>query len=366
MIDDRNLQELVEYKAKGPVVSVYLNTDPAQGNADRYKLILRSMLKEVELTEDVQVILRYFDHEHDWQGRGVAVFSCAAEGFFKVINLATPLRSRVRVNETPHVKPLVDLLDSYGGYGVVLVDKQGARLFNFHLGQLREQDGVMGEAVRHTKRGGGSQSAGRRGGTAGQTDYEDELADRNMREIAEYARHFFSENKVRRILIGGSEDNIALFRSHLPKSWQSLVVGDFPVSMNASHTEVLERAMQVGMQAEQQRESRLAEAVVTGAAKGRGGVLRLEETLAAIHAGRVQTLLIREGFRAPGNRCTGCGFISSLPMEICPFCGAQTQELPDAVELAVRHVIQAGGDVEVLQSDHEVKGFEQIGALLRY
>ena len=45
-----------------------------------------------------------------------------------------------------------------------MVDKQGARLFYFHLGELREQEGVLGESVKRTKRGGGSQAAGRRGG----------------------------------------------------------------------------------------------------------------------------------------------------------------------------------------------------------
>lgn len=74
---------------------------------------------------------------------------------------------------------------------MVLVDKQGARLFSFHLGELQEQEGVMGEAIRHTKRGGGSQAAGRRGGTAGQTDYVEEMADRNIKEVIEAATRFF-------------------------------------------------------------------------------------------------------------------------------------------------------------------------------
>ena len=366
MISDQDLQELLNYKAQHPVLSVYLNTDPAQGNADAYKLRLRSMLKEVNLPEDVDALQRYFDHEHDWSGRSVAVFSCAPEGFWRVFSLAVPLRSRVRINETPHVKPLADLFDSYGGYGVVLVDKQGARIFYFHLGQLQEQEGIMGEAVRHTKRGGGSTAPGRRGATAGVTDYEEEVTERNMRDVVLFATHFFAEKNVRRILIGGTDDNIAQFRTLLPKSWQSLVVGVFPVSMTASNQDVFDRAMQVGREAEQRREMLLASSVVTDAAKGRGGVVHLEDTLKAVREGRVQTLLVRDGFRALGTRCTGCGYVSSLPMEVCPFCGAQTEQIPDAVELAVHQVMQAGGDVEVLHFEQTVKGFDQIGAVLRY
>ena len=169
---------------------------------------------------------------------------------------------------------------------------------------------MFGAAVRHTKRGGGSQAAGRRGGVAGQTDYEAELAERNIREAVEFAERFFKEKKVRRVLIGGTDENVALFRSHLSKAWQSLVVGTFPISMTAPYTEVLEKAMQIGLQVDREREARLASSVVTSAAKGRGGVVSLEDTLKAIREGRVMTLLVREGFRAPGNSCTSCGFIA--------------------------------------------------------
>ena len=366
MFTDNDLQKLLHYQSSSPVLSVYLNTDPAEGNADAHKLRLRSMLKDVDLLEDVDAVLHYFDHEHPWSGRSAAVFSSARDAYFQAYPLAVPVRSRVRVMERPYVKPLVDLLDSYGGYGVALVDKQGARLFYFHLGELIEQEGMVGEAVRRTKRGGGSQAPGRRGGAAGQTDYVDGVAERNLKEAVDFAVHFFAEKNVRRVLIGGAEENTALFRALLPKAWQSLVVGAFPMSMAAGHTEVLERAMQVGREAEQRRELYLVDAIVTGAAKGRGGVLHLDDTLGAARQGRIQTLLIRDGYRAPGYCCLGCGYLSAMAFESCPFCGGQSEQITDAVEYTVRQVLQSGGDVEVLPAGQPTPGFEHIGALLRY
>jgi peptide subunit release factor 1 (eRF1) len=366
MLTESDIRDLLSYEASAPVLSIYLNAEPEEGGAEAAKLRLRNMLKEVDLPEDVEAVLRYFDHEHDWSGRSVVVFSCAPERYWQVYSLAVPIRSRVRVSSQPYVKPLADLLDYYGGYGVVLIDKQGARLFSFHLGELREQDGFLGKEVRHTKRGGGSQAPGRRGGTAGQTNYVEEISDRNMRDVVEYATQFFKDNHVRRVLIGGTEDNIAQFRTHLPKSWQSLVVGAFPMSMVASHHEVFQRAMEVGREAEQRREADLVSAVVTAAAKGRGGVLQLEDTLRAVHEGRVQTLLIQDGFRAPGCRCQSCGYVSGRRYDFCPFCGGSCEEIPDAVDLAVRQVMQAGGEVEVLHGSPAFSGFSTIGALVRY
>jgi peptide chain release factor subunit 1 len=257
MLTETNLQELLGYQTVHQVLSLYLNTDPTQGSADVYKSNLRSMLKDINLSSDVQAVENYFSREFDRTGRSMVVFSCAPDGFFRAYTLAIAVRNQVIVGERPYVKPLASLLDYYGGYGVVLVDKQGARLFSFHLGELREQEGILGESIRHTKRGGSSAKTGVRGGVTGQTNYEDELAERNVREVAEFAGHFFSENNVRRILIGGTDENIAFLRNQLPKSWQSLVVGTFPMSMSASNIEVLEKSIQICKESEFRKEEQV-------------------------------------------------------------------------------------------------------------
>ncbi len=366
MLTESELKELLDYQPQHPLLSIYLNTEPSEGSADAYRLRLRNMLKDVDLKEDINAVVRYFDHEFDWSGRSVAVFSCAPEDFFRAYTLAVPVRSRVRISDHPHVKPLADLLDAYGGYGVAVVDKQGARLFYFHLGELREQEGLVGETVRHTKRGGASTVPGRRGGVAGRTNYEEDLIEKNMKEAADFAAHFFSENNVRRVLIGGTDDNVAAFRNFLPKAWQSLIVGVFPMSMTASKGEVLSKAMHIGNEAEKHRETRLVDLMVTGAAKGKGGVIRLDDTLGALHEGRVQTLVIREGYRAPGYRCTGCSYITAQEIKTCPFCGHPFEHIPDAVEMAVHQVMKLGGDVEVLHDGQSTEAFGNIGAILRY
>jgi len=366
MFSESDLKELLEYKADHPVLSIYLNTDPSEGSADAYKLRLRSMLKDIEMDADVNAVELYFDHEYNWSGRSVVIFSCAPEDFFRPYSFEIPIDDRLRISERPHVKPLADLLDSFGGYGVVLVDKQGARLFYFHLGELIKQDGLTGESVRHTKRGGGSQATGRRGGTAGQTDYTKEITERNMKESAEFTTRFFSENNVRRVLIGGTEDNVAAFRTQLPKSWQSLIMGTFPISMNASQIEVLERANEVGQQAEQLRKFKLIDTVVTNAAKGLGGVVGLEDTLAAVHDGRVQTLLLRAGYGEPGYLCQGCDYLTAQEIDACPFCGGEFDQITDAVDLAVRRVLRNRGEVEMLHVFEENQDFGEIGALTRY
>jgi peptide chain release factor subunit 1 len=365
MFTDSVLRELLNYSSPDPVLSVYMNTDMTEGTADVLKLRLRTLLKEVDMPKDEAAILKYFELEREWTGRSTAMFSCAAQNYFRAFPIAVPIRSRVFVGEQPYVKPLADLLDAYGGYGVVLVDKQGARLFQFHLGELKEQEGILGEEVRHTKRGGASSIFGRLGGIGGKSRHSDEMIARNLKDSAEFAARFFEENHIRRILIGGTEKNVNQFQSHLPKTWQSLVVGTFPVSMTARSDEVQKKALEIGQQAERRREMRLVESMITSASKGAGGVLKLEDTLGAVHEGRVQTLVVKEGYRAEGFQCEGCGYLTTQEEQECPFCGKSFAQITDAVEMAVRKVMQDGGEVEIVYENPQLEQIG-IGGMLRY
>ena len=368
MLTELDLQELINYRSTDLVLSVYLGMDPKVKSADTYKLHLRQLLKdfEIDAPHDTETIRRFIEHEYDWSGRGLAIFSCASQDFFRHFSLSVPIRSRARLLNRPYVKPLADILNNYGHYGVALVDRQGARLFYFHMGELREQEGTVGESVRHTKRGGGSQAPGRRGGTAGLTRYSEEVAERNLKDAARFASRFFQENRVRRILIGGTESSVAYFLNQLPKSWQSLVMGTFPIEMTAGHTQVLEKTLEVAQNATEEKDARLVNAAITAAAKGREGIIGLDDTLGAVHAGRVHTLLINDGFRAPGIRCTGCGYITAHGPDKCPFCHHDFEQINDAVELAVRKVLGEGGEVEVLYENPDLEKAGNIAGLLRY
>jgi peptide subunit release factor 1 (eRF1) len=327
------------------------------------------MLREFETAApaDVEAVLRYVEHAFARSSRSLAAFSCAADGYLRIFPLAVPIRSRARRMDLPYLKPLANLIDLYGHYGVAVVDQLGARLFYFHLGELREREGILGETVRHTKRGGASTFPGRRGGIAGQTQHTEEVTDRNLREAARAAAAFFEENHVRRVLIGGSHANVKRFQSFLPKSWQSLIVGTFPMDMDANSAQVRERALALAQKAEVEAEESLVERLLTAAAKGREGVVRLDPTLHAVRAGQVQTLVLRDGFRAPGFRCRGCEYLTAQrPVGGCPFCGNEFDEIEDAVELAVRQVMSAGGEVEVLGDHTAFERAGSIGALLRY
>ncbi len=198
MITEKELQELAAYEPQETsVVSLYLNVDPMQRTVDAYRLRLRGLLKDAqqpELEADLEAISKFFEHEYDWSGRGVVLFSNQAAGLWRTYSLAVPLgRSRLEIGPKPFIRPLVHLFDLYGSYGVVIVDRQGARLFDFHMGQLVETGGYVGEEIRRLKKGGGSSRGGgiaSRSGGRGGSQRERELASQNLREVAEATTRF--------------------------------------------------------------------------------------------------------------------------------------------------------------------------------
>ncbi len=367
MLTKNNLQELLEYEAQSPVLSVYLNTNPTEGTIEDYKLQLRSMLKDINLPKDVEAVKEYFDLEYDWQqGRSVAVFSSDAEDFFRAYPLAVDIRSRARFHRYPHVKPLAALFDTYSRCSVVLVDQQQARLFSFHLGELKAEASFSGEDVQRQKHGGGSQTVGRSRGVEGVAESPDVISQRNMRDAAEEVAKFLKANDARRVLIGGTTKNVSAFRELLPKSWQSLIVGTFSMSMDAGYDEVQEKSLEIEAEAAKHHEEKLLQTIITEAAKGRNGLTRLDDILGAIREGRVQTLVIQDGYQEEGYHCLGCGYMTPQELDTCPFCSSDFEEIEDVVETAVRTVLQTGGSVKVLEGDHLLSEYGKIGALLRY
>jgi rubrerythrin len=369
MFNQEDLRELAGYRAETPVLSVYLNVDPTDRTRDEYRLELRQMLKQAEpaaASADVEAVEAYFDHEYDWSGRGVVIFSCKEADFWRSYSLAIPVPSGVTVAQRPYISPLAELVDAYGSFAVAVVDRRQLRVLLFDLGELRASAEFVGEDVRKLKRGRGSSGGyGRRGGAPISSRHEEEVVRRNIRDAVEMTQGFFERHEPQRLILAGAERTVAQFQEALPKHLQDKVIGSFSADLNASEPEIRELSLEIIRQVEKERKEMLVDAVFTAAAKGGNGVIRLADTLGAAHEGRVQTLVIDRHYHRPGYQCTQCSYITDHALKKCPFCGGDFREISDAAEALVTKVIEEGGDVEVVEDNPKAETFG-VGALLRY
>jgi len=369
MFNQEDLRELAAYRFDALGLSVYLNVDPTDRSRDEYRLELRQLLKQIEgvaASEDIQAVEAFFDHGYDWSGRGVAVFSCQQEDFWRDYSLAIPVSSGATVAHRPYISPLAELVDAFGSYAVAVVDRRRLRLFFFDLGELRATLEFVGEDVRKLKRGRGSSGGhGRRGGAPISSQHEEEVVRRNIRDAVSKIELFCQRHDPRRLILAGADRTVAQFQEALPRYLQDKVMGTFSADMNATEPEIRELSLEMLHEVEEARKESLVNAVFTAAAKGENGVIRLADTLGAAHEGRVQTLIIDRDYHEPGYQCKNCGYITDQALETCPFCGGDFMEITDAAEALVTKVIEEGGDVEVVDDHPKAKKFG-VGALLRY
>ena len=370
MFSEKDLRELIGFRsASTPVLSLYLNVDPTQQKSDRYKLKLRSLLKKATgkaNRKDITAIERYFDFEFDWQAKGIAIFSCQDEGFWRVYPMAVPVDDHVYVYDRPYIKSLTDVLDAYGRYGVTLVDREGARFYKFNLGELEQVTAVLGEEVKRLKHGAGS-AAGRRGGKTPAGRREEGVAYRNLKDAAESATGFFEGSGITRLVLAGTEETVAQFQELLPKAIQARVIGSFSISTDASESEVQSRSMEIIEAAAQEREARQVEQLIAGWRRDSGSAVGLADTLAVLQEGRAAVLLVSAGYEAIGYRCQDCHYLTLKGSdEPCALCGGELEAVPDVVDNVVHRALQQGVEVEIVRGIDELEKIGSIGGLLRY
>lgn len=363
MFDEKDVRELAAFHADGAgVLSLYLSTDPSRHIKDEVKLTLRGMLKQAvalgAAQSDADRVERFVELEYDWQGKGLAVFSCEASDFWRAYPLSVPVSNHVFVADRPYVKPLSDILDEHGRFVVALVDQEGTRVILYHLGVVADTAGTFGSELKRHKQGGwAAQRLQRR---------EEAKAHQNLKDAATLVKDFCQKHRCKRLIVAGQDETVSRFLPMLPKTMRDSVIGTMPMDITASETEVLERAQEVLERAEREREAALVQQMITAATKGGPGAIGLDDTLSALQEERVHILLVEEGFRATAYRCEHCGYIGAQKIETCVYCGGPMVAVKDAVDAIVRRAIQRGVEVEFVQGNEDLKRAGSVGALLRY
>lgn len=363
MMQERDLHELAELVSEeAPILSLYLNIDRHNRSVEEHKPVLRKLLAEAAeqgaAPADVERMERFFEHEYDRQGRAVACFSCGARKFWRGYTLPVSTQNAVFVGRRPYVKPLSDIWDNYERFGVLMIDREGARALVYHLGALEDTAGTLGSEVRRHKQGGWAAQKLQR--------YEDQEAKHNLKEAAEWAADYLAQRKVTRVVLSGTDGNLAEFRALLPNSLAAKIVGQTSLDLSASSVDAWEQAFKVAQEAQREAESELLEQVITAARKGAMAVTGLGDTLMAMHQGRVHQLLVDPELHMPGRQCANCGAVLVEDLAACPYCGGALVASADVVNLLVHRAIDAGLKVSAMDRHARLTEVGGIAAVLRY
>lgn len=296
------------------------------------------------------------------EGRGIVFFACEPAGLWEVRTLAVPIPTFVTVETTPHTALLAQILDEFPRFAVVLVQKDRARLYLSEQADASEVGEIASEVEGVHSQGGWSQARFQR-------HIEEQVHD-HFKKILEELTRLDRETPFKRLVVGGPEQPVSDFLKVLPAPLAQRVIGTFTVDLkHEGDDEILASARRVLEEDERRSESEMVRQLLDAAHSGGAGVIGLEGTVSALLEGRVRTMLVAGGNAKDGAVCPHCDYFEARLFRRCPLCGAEADEAPDVVELAMERAILSGAHVEALFGEAKDALLEQghgVGALLRY
>lgn len=363
--------------ADSRVLSVYLNVDQSQavnlnrGYAAALKARLRSIEQQLgdeklrrEFAEDAQRVVQTVA-AHEPHGRGLAIFCDASDNFFWQRELSVGIDNEVRWDERPYIRPLIDALDEYERYAVVLIGREQSRLFTVYLGEIEEHREFLSESkIKHIKSPGNANARSQ----MNIQRKDDGHVQHQMKAVSEELERFAARLRFDRLILAGPHEITREFQALLSKRMQSLVVASVPMPTEAAEHEVLAETLRVEEGVERARESVIVDDLIARAAKGTQAVMGAGPTMEALRLGSILRLVYAHGHTAPGRQCTNCSSLFADGVESCTFCGGGVRDVSDVVSRVVDRVVDSGGAVENVRGPaaDTLRASGGIGAFLRF
>lgn len=290
--------------------------------------------------------------------RGLAFFACSADDLWEVIELPVPVRTQVVINHAPAVGQLESVVQDHEPIGVLLADKQRARLLVFEQGQLIDHSELLDELPRDYDTRGDKER--------GTPDaHVEELAHQHLRHAARAAFDLFQERGFHHLAIGAPDAIANELEADLHPYLQARCCGRIKVGIASSESEVRTVAEALELEVERRREAEVVDRLREAAITSRRGVAGLAGTLEALHDRRAERLVVSRGYAEEGWRCPESGALAVVgPTN--PANGVRMERVPDVVEDAIEEALSQGLPVTMCDGNADLDVLGRIGALLRY
>jgi peptide chain release factor subunit 1 len=377
MISKSDVDAIVGRKAMpdSPVLSVYLAID--QGKAvnlkRRFEASLQDMLRSLEeqldepkrdsFAADARRVRQHVSTLEP-RAKGWICFADDSEDFFWTREIKVPVRALARWQETPYVAPMLEVLDEYERYGVVLADKEQARLFTVFIGEIAEHyDAFAPAPVKHFKTTGTDQWL-----SARRFQKRAEMhVHWHLKHVAELLDKLVDHYGFDRMLLGGPIEVTGALQQLLSKRVRSRVVERLSLPTKASVAEVLEAALRVERNVERQTEKQIVEELIIGDPH-HPSAIGLEPTVDAVCQERVWRLIYADGFHPRGGRCVNCAMLFARTDGSCDYCGAAIKPVDDLLEQMIERVLEQDGKIEEVTGAAALRLGQagSVGAVLRF
>jgi peptide subunit release factor 1 (eRF1) len=370
-ITDAAIKELAAFRSTdSPVVSVYLDVDGRRqilrNDVERqFEALVRDVQAHPDASgaaEDLRRIADFLGEDLDRSGvRGLAIFACAAHGLWRVVPLPVPVAATLHLAPAPAVGQLEAVVQELEPLGLLLVDRQRARMFVYHLGDLIDRTELFDVLPRNDfdRHDDASRGADRH------EHHLDEAVLRHLRHAVDVAFGLFQDHGFDHLAIGGADDLLGTVEGLLHPYLRERLCGHVALTVGANDADVCAAAVAIEHEVEQAKEAALVQRLRDAVGTGTRGAAGLAGVLGALAERRVAVLLVSQGFVDGGWTCASCGGLFVVGPS-CPVDGSAMSRVDDVVEAAVQQAMAQGATVDVCIGNADLDVMGRIGALLRY
>src|SRR5215210_6830506 len=358
----------------GRVLSVFMNLDPSElptpaARSSAVTSVLTEAARRVDqedglepderraLRTDLDRVREVLTGDVASNGtRAIAVFACQPADLLEVVALRHPLESRVVLDDSPYVEPLVHA-GAAERWCVLLANRRVARLFVGGGDELEETDRIVDDVHRRHEKGGWSQANYQR-------SIDKEVED-HLTHTAEVAFELYKRRGFDRMLVGAPDELVAELQAKLHPYLRERLTGRISCEVEHSSLDAVRRC--AGERIEEHardREREQLDRLAQGVGSGDRGAAGLAAVLAAVNEARVEVLLVARGLSAAGVCDPDTGLLYARVEDVPD--GATATPVVDIVEKAIEKAIEQSAEVMGIRHHDDLGPLGGIGAILRY
>ncbi len=298
------------------------------------------------------------------QGRVALVVVNEGAGVAQVHQLRVPMPHGAWWKRGAHLRPLLEAMDEYERYAVVLTDKQRARIFTIYMGEITEHSDLWSPTEGRVA----ATARDERWSQARQQRHHEQQVAHHAKRIVEALQELSLRLRFDRLIVAGPTEAASAVARLLPKRLHGKLVETLAMPVGASPQEVLERVRAVQERMERQHELEMLEALESELHESGKAVSGLGAVCRAINEGRVWRLFYVKDYNASGVECTECGSVTSGPVPSCPVCGGKVEPVEHLVDRLTQLVLEQAGQVEMVAGEaaERLERLGSIAALLRF
>lgn len=359
-----------------PVASVYLDTrrnDEHQRGQVRIFLHdeARKALKGREEEKDGQrrtltAITNYGEgllrQQQDEFATGIALFSCAPIGLFRVVATRTPFAPMQFLwDRRPRIVPFLRAEARMPRLILASIESSGASFFEINAGLVDIEARLDRPFPGWHDMGGWSQLR--------YQQHIGQIRSRNFEAVAEALVRMADALPDALLVLFGQSIIVSKFEEHLPERMRERIVTRLPSPPSSAAGELRDTLLRAAMKAVEEylhtRALAVRDVALAEAARNGVGVLGIGEVLLAITEGRLHRLLVDPDFKGTGWSCRACNAVGDTRANACQYCGGQVASV-DLLEEAVRRTIRADGEIVFLPFDAKLPENKGLAGVLRH